>query len=33
MSVDFVKNVQKNRKTGWERPVRIAIKDESTDCK
>lgn len=31
MSVDFEKSVQKNKKTGWERPVRIGIKDEHND--
>ncbi|KAL4235039.1 Poly [ADP-ribose] polymerase 2 [Mactra antiquata] len=29
MSVNFDKNVQKNKKTGWERPVRIAILDDN----
>ncbi|XP_053402809.1 poly [ADP-ribose] polymerase 2-like [Mercenaria mercenaria] len=29
MCVNFEKNVQKNKKTGWERPVRVAVKDES----
>ncbi|XP_060599923.1 poly [ADP-ribose] polymerase 2-like isoform X2 [Ruditapes philippinarum] len=29
MAVNFEKNVQKNKKTGWERPIRIAVKDDS----
>ena len=31
MAVNFDKMVQKNKKTGWERPVRIAVKDDSDD--
>ena len=33
MVVNFEKMVQKNKKTGWERPIRIALKDDADDSK
>ena len=33
MAVNFDKMVQKNKKTGWERPIRIAVKDEKDKSK